>query len=64
DCVYNRYTTENQCVYWLNADELYTHIIHRDRLRLEYMGKKMKLIADSKYRWDRIVSKYEALFSL
>jgi glycosyltransferase involved in cell wall biosynthesis len=27
DCVYNRYTTDNQCVYWSNSDELYACII-------------------------------------
>jgi glycosyltransferase involved in cell wall biosynthesis len=63
DCVYNRYTTENQCVYWSNVDELYTSIIQRDKLSLKSMGKKMKTIADSKYRWANIVSKYEALFN-
>jgi glycosyltransferase involved in cell wall biosynthesis len=62
DCVYNRYTTENQCMYWSNSDELYACIMQRDTLQLEYMGKKMKMIADSKYRWAGIVSKYEALF--
>jgi glycosyltransferase involved in cell wall biosynthesis len=62
DCVYNRYTTENQCVYWASVDKLYTYIIQRDKLQLGQMGKKMKMIADNKYRWDGIVSKYEALY--
>jgi glycosyltransferase involved in cell wall biosynthesis len=62
DCVYNRYTTENQCAYWSNVDELYSFIIQQDKAQLEQMGKKMKMIADSKYRWASIVGKYEALF--
>jgi glycosyltransferase involved in cell wall biosynthesis len=64
DCVYNRYTTENQCVYWVNSDELYDCIIRRDKLQLECVGKKMKMIADSKYRWNSIVAKYERLFNM
>jgi glycosyltransferase involved in cell wall biosynthesis len=63
DCVYNRYTTENQCAYWSNVDELYAYITQRDKLQLGQMGKRMKMIADNKYRWTNIVSKYEALFS-
>jgi glycosyltransferase involved in cell wall biosynthesis len=62
DCVYNRYTTANQCLYWSNADELYTYVTQGDTLQLQQMGKKMKMIADSKYRWTSIVPKYEALF--
>jgi glycosyltransferase involved in cell wall biosynthesis len=63
DCVYNRYTTVNQCLYWSNVDELYIYITQRDELQLQQMGKKMKMIADSKYRWTSIVSKYESLFT-
>jgi glycosyltransferase involved in cell wall biosynthesis len=63
DCVYNRFTTENQCAYWANMDELYTYIIQQDKLQLEQMGKRMKMIADNKYRWDGIVAKYESLFN-
>jgi glycosyltransferase involved in cell wall biosynthesis len=62
DCIYNRYTTENQCVYWANGDELYTCITQKNNEQLERMGKKMKMIADGKYRWANIASKYEALF--
>jgi glycosyltransferase involved in cell wall biosynthesis len=63
DCVYNRYTTENQCLYWSNVDELYTYVTQWDKLQLHQMGKKMKMIADARYRWAGIVSKYEALFA-
>jgi glycosyltransferase involved in cell wall biosynthesis len=63
DCVYNRYTTENQCMYWSNSDELYTYIVQREKARLEQMGEIMKKIANRKYRWATITSKYEALFT-
>jgi glycosyltransferase involved in cell wall biosynthesis len=62
DCVYNRYTTDNQCIYWSNTDELYTYIVQQNKMQLEQMGRRMKKIADDKYRWAGIVSKYEALY--
>jgi len=63
DCVYNRYTTENQCVYWSNADELYAYISQYENAKLAGIGKNMKLIADNRYRWNTIVAKYESLFA-
>lgn len=62
DCTYNRYTTENQCIYWSNPDELYHYILQIDTLNLNDIGEKMKLVADDKYRWKIIASEYEALF--
>jgi glycosyltransferase involved in cell wall biosynthesis len=62
DCVYNRHTTENQCVYWSNVDELYNKITLYNELRLDSIGKNMKVIAENRYRWNTIVAKYEALF--
>jgi glycosyltransferase involved in cell wall biosynthesis len=62
DCVYNRYTTENQCVYWSTVDELYNYLTQYNWLKLDSIGKNMKVIAEHRYRWDTIVSKYEALF--
>ena len=62
DCVYNRYTTENKCVYWSNSDELYKYITQHEESELDNIKKTMKLIADRKYRWSIIVSKYEVLF--
>jgi glycosyltransferase involved in cell wall biosynthesis len=62
DCIYNRYTTENQCIYWKDSDELYDCIVQLDKAQLKCIGKKMKMIADNKYRWNEIILKYETLF--
>jgi glycosyltransferase involved in cell wall biosynthesis len=62
DCIYNRYTTENQCVYWANPEELFDDIINRDEIDLVGIGTRMKMIASNRYRWDIVVSKYEGLF--
>jgi len=63
DCVYNRYTTENRCIYWSNSNELYAYISQCEKFQLDEIGKSMKLIADNRYRWDTIISKYESLYS-
>jgi glycosyltransferase involved in cell wall biosynthesis len=62
DCVYNRYTTENQGLFWSNVDELYTYIVQYENLKFGNMGKKMKQIAERRYIWNKITSQYEALF--
>ena len=62
DCVYNKYTTENQCFYWSTADELYSFIVHHENEKLNHIGKSMKQIAERRYKWERITSKYEKLF--
>jgi glycosyltransferase involved in cell wall biosynthesis len=62
DCVYNRFTTEDQCLYWSNIDELYHLITHYKDLKLDDIGTNMKQIAEKRYKWERIVSKYEELF--
>jgi glycosyltransferase involved in cell wall biosynthesis len=62
DCIYNRYTTEGQCLYWSNSDALYDLIKTLDLEYLKNIGKKMKSIADRRYRWKNIVEKYESLY--
>ena len=62
DCVYNRYTTENQCLYWSDADELYTYIANYENAKSDAMGKSMKQIAERRYKWEKITAKYEKLF--
>lgn len=62
DCIYNRYTTENQCIYWSNIDELSKCLIKYEKNELDIIGKTMKSIADKRYRWNIIASKYEALY--
>ncbi len=62
DCVYNKYTTEDSCIYWSNAQELNKALIQNDESKLHNIGEKMKCIAQARYRWNIISSKYEELF--
>ncbi|GHT96818.1 hypothetical protein FACS1894141_7320 [Spirochaetia bacterium] len=61
DCVYNRYTTENSCIYWANGDELFRYIAPLDTEKLAALRTTMKTIAGKRYRWQTITQKYEAL---
>lgn len=63
DCIYNRYTTESKCVYWSDSNELYNYISGINQQELGTMGASMKHIADKKYLWNIIVSKYETLYN-
>jgi glycosyltransferase involved in cell wall biosynthesis len=62
DCVYNRYTTENKCLYWSNSDELSKHVLQTDKVELISISENMKHIAHEKYKWKIIVEKYEQLY--
>lgn len=62
DCIFNRYTTENQCIYWSDENELYGLIIQYKSEELDSIGKIMKSIAEKRYKWSIIISKYESLF--
>jgi glycosyltransferase involved in cell wall biosynthesis len=64
DCVFNRYTSEDQCVYWSTADELYSRILclGDGTIDLDDIGRRMKKIADERYRWNIVVSRYERLY--
>jgi glycosyltransferase involved in cell wall biosynthesis len=60
DCVYNRATTENKCLYWSDVGELCKLV--KD-MSFSGIASSMKEIADRRYQWKRIVGEYEALFS-
>jgi glycosyltransferase involved in cell wall biosynthesis len=62
DCVYNRYTTEGQCVYWSDSNELRRLVSETGETELKELGKRMKRIATEKYRWKVIIEKYEKLY--
>jgi glycosyltransferase involved in cell wall biosynthesis len=62
DCIYNRYTTEDKCMYWSTSDELFELICNLDNIVLENIGMNMKAIAEKRYTWDLIVKKYEDMF--
>ena len=60
---YNRETTENSAVYFLNVVELQNLIKKTDDDDLKSISEKMSEISNRKYRWSLISDKYAELFS-
>ena len=59
---YNRTTTESKAVYFNNAAELQQIIQSIKVLELKKLGQVMKEIADRRYTWKYIASKYDYHF--
>jgi glycosyltransferase involved in cell wall biosynthesis len=60
--VFNEYTTEYQSVYFSNVRELKQILNNINNSELESIGKKMKEIAERRYKWGIIAEKYAGLF--
>ncbi len=59
---YNRETTENSAVYFLDSAELQKLIMNIDEKHLKPIGEKMSEISYRRYRWSIISAKYIKLF--
>lgn len=58
----NRYTTENQALFFNDAISLKNLILKLKQSHLKELGEKMKEISDRRYSWDRIIKMYSELF--
>ena len=58
---YNRTTTEGSALYFNHSEELNFLLNTISPAALKQVGKKMKEIANRRYRWDLIARKYQAL---
>lgn len=58
---YNRNTTEQKARYFKNADDLKTLVEETSISELKAIGSTMKEIANRRYTWEVIASKYEFL---
>lgn len=61
DVNFNRETTENQALYFKNADELKILCHNASDTDLKSIGRRMKAIADRRYTWQRISECYSKL---
>ena len=59
DVAANRATTENKAHYFKNADELVELLTNISNEEIEHNRKQMKIIADNRYRWERITGIYK-----
>ncbi len=58
--VYNRETTDNKAMYFRDVDELYA-IITQDTSHFREQGAALRLVAEERYRWQRVVKQYERI---
>lgn len=61
DCVYNRATTQDSCLYWKTYSALET-LLRTDFSDLHLMAKKMKEISSREYAWKKIAGQYNNLY--
>lgn len=61
DCVYNRETTENACLYWNNSNDI-INIMKNENSDFDSIAKKMKEIGSKEYAWKNIAEKYISLY--
>lgn len=63
DCNFNRYSTEDGCIYFSSSEDLIEliNIEISDELYSSY-SLRMKEIADRRYTWKTIAKQYEALY--
>lgn len=61
DCVYNRATTEEKCLYWKTADDI-ARIIIEESGRFPETAAAMAEAGKRLYTWERIAGQYNALY--
>jgi len=61
DCIYNRATTENSCLYWKDCNDI-IEIIKSQKSSFSIISQKMKEIGSKEYNWKTIASKYNSLY--
>lgn len=64
DCNFNRHSTQNAAEYFTSAGDLIKIVSELEPKRCEVIGSKMKRIAQDKYTWAQIASKYFNILSL
>ena len=62
DVNFNRYTTDNSCLYFKNEKELNSLILNINKNVISKIGIKMKQVANQKYKWSKIGQQYLNLF--
>ena len=62
DCVYNRATTQDQCLYWRTAEEL-EELLKTESGEHSLISAKMKEIGKTEYSWENIARKYNELWN-
>ncbi|SJZ66419.1 Glycosyltransferase involved in cell wall bisynthesis [Treponema berlinense] len=60
DCVYNKSTTQNECLYWKKSEDII--LLMNDKSNYEKIATKMKEIGSKEYSWKKIAEQYNSLY--
>lgn len=60
DCVYNRETTMNECLYWKNSEDI--QYFFQSIPDLDSIASKMQDIGKKLYSWEKIAEQYNSLY--
>ncbi len=63
DCVYNRATTEEKCLYWRTAEDIVNLILERQG-EFKRIADDMKEAGKRLYSWEKIADLYNALWKI
>lgn len=58
DCVFNRFTTDGQAIFFANAEQLAARVARLDAAEAEKIGIAMLRIARERYTWDAVGAAY------
>lgn len=61
DCVYNRATTEDSCLYWKTSEDI-VNILKDNNADFNDIAAKMKEIGEREYSWKCIAERYNSLY--
>ena len=60
DCIYNKATTEEKCVYWKTAEDIITK--NKNSMNFIEISENMKKIGKELYSWQNISKKYNSFY--
>ena len=61
DCVYNRATTEEKCLYWKTSDDL-QDLMKNESDKFEKIASEMGEAGKHLYSWEKIARQYNKLY--
>ena len=61
DCVYNRATTQDECLYWSTEEDI-IDLVNNSESKFDAIAIKMKELGAKEYAWEKIAKQYNDLW--
>ena len=61
DCVYNRATTQDECLYWSTEEDI-IDLVNNSESKFDAIANKMKELGAKEYAWEKIAKQYNDLW--